>query len=57
MAYDNAAMLALYANAYALSGCDDFARIATETIEFIASTLGAGDSIGFYASQGGRDRR
>ena len=52
MAYDNAAMLALYANAYALSGRDDFARIATETIEFIASTLGGrGGSIGFYASQ------
>ncbi|NLW85242.1 MAG: thioredoxin domain-containing protein [Planctomycetes bacterium] len=52
MAYDNAAMLAVFANAYAMTGREDFGRVAAETIEWIASTLGGrGDSVGFHASQ------
>lgn len=52
MAGDNAAMLAVFANAHALTGREDFARIAVATIGWIADTLGGqGESRGFFASQ------
>ncbi len=52
MAYDNAAMLAVYANAYAFTGREDFAQAARGTIDFIAGILGGrGEARGFFASQ------
>ena len=51
MAYDNAALLALYSNAYALTGREDFARIARRTLAWIARDLTAPDGKGFYSSQ------
>ncbi|MHC4984111.1 MAG: thioredoxin domain-containing protein [Planctomycetota bacterium] len=51
MAYDNAALLAAYSNAYALSGRHDFARAARETLRWIARVLTAPEGRGFYASQ------
>ena len=51
MAYDNAGLLANYANAYSLTGRDDFARIARTTFEWIDQVLTDPDRRGFYASQ------
>ena len=51
MAYDNAPLLALYANAYAMTGNQDYARITRETIEWVRRMLLAPNGEGFYASQ------
>lgn len=51
MGYDNAALLALYSNAWALTGREEFATIARRTAGWIDSTLGDPDGQGFYSSQ------
>jgi hypothetical protein len=51
MAYDNAPLLALYANAYARTGNDQYKRVARETLAWIARELAAPEGKGFYASQ------
>jgi uncharacterized protein YyaL (SSP411 family) len=51
MAYDNAALLALYANAAALTGREDFARVARETRQWLDRVLGGSTGRGFYSSQ------
>ncbi|MFB3894060.1 MAG: thioredoxin domain-containing protein, partial [Phycisphaerae bacterium] len=51
MAYDNAGLLAIYANASALAGRDDFAAVARRTIAWIDRTLLDPQRRGFYASQ------
>lgn len=56
MAYDNAALLGLYADAYALTGEENYARIAKEIRDWVDRVLGGGDlakgkAEGFYASQ------
>jgi len=52
MAYDNAALLGIYANAYALTGQGEFARIAQETSAWVSRVLmDPADPRGFYASQ------
>ncbi len=51
MAYDNAAMLANYANAYAITGDEQFARVARETIDWIDRVLKDPGQTHFYASQ------
>ncbi len=52
MAYDNAALLALYANAFALTGEDRYARVVAETLQWIARDLGGSEGAqGFCASQ------
>ena len=51
MAYDNAALLACYSNAHALTGREDFARVARRTLTWISRVLTAPDGRGFYASQ------
>jgi uncharacterized protein YyaL (SSP411 family) len=50
MAYDNAALLALFANAASLTGRADFARVAESALGWIAHTL-TDEGGGFYASQ------
>ncbi len=51
MAYDNAALLALYADAFAMTGRDDWARMADETLTWIDETLADPNRRGFFASQ------
>lgn len=51
MAYDNAAMLANYANAFALAGWEDFAEVGRQTIGWINRSLLDPRHRGFYASQ------
>ena len=51
MTYDNAALLGLYANAAALTGRDDFARVARETRTWADRVLGGAEARGFHASQ------
>jgi hypothetical protein len=51
MAYDNAALLAIYADAYALTGREVYAQVAGETISFIRRVLTSPDHQGFYATQ------
>lgn len=51
MAYDNAALLALYANAASLLGREDFAAVARCTLGWILDILADPDRRGFYASQ------
>ncbi len=56
MAYDNAALLGLYADAYALTGNKDYARIAGEIRDWVDRVLGGSDlangkTEGFFASQ------
>ena len=51
MAYDNAAMLAVFANAYALTGREEFAKVARHTLGFVAEVLTDPQSGAFYASQ------
>ena len=51
MAADNAALLAIYANAYALTGLKDFQQVAMETRDWIDHVLGGSKREGFYASQ------
>ncbi len=51
MAADNAALLALYANAHALTGRHGYARLARQTRQWIARVLTDPDTGGFYASQ------
>ena len=51
MAYDNAALLACYSNAHALTGREDFARVVRGTLTWISRVLTAPDGRGFYASQ------
>ncbi len=51
MAYDNAALLGLYADAYALTGREAFRRVAGQTAEWMSDTLADPRGRGFYASQ------
>ncbi|MFP4105471.1 MAG: thioredoxin domain-containing protein [Phycisphaerae bacterium] len=51
MAYDNAALLGLYANAYALTGNTQFRQIAEQTLDWTRHTLLHPGREGFYASQ------
>ena len=51
MAGDNAALLGLYAQAFALTGDERFERVARETLAFIGMTLCDAEGNGFYASQ------
>jgi len=51
MAYDNAALLGLYANAWSLTGRPLFQSVAVRTLDWIRSVLLADDRRGFYASQ------
>ncbi len=51
MAYDNGPLLTLYADAYALTGNEEFARIAREIIAWVDRDLSAPDGKSFYASQ------
>jgi uncharacterized protein YyaL (SSP411 family) len=51
MAADNAAMLAVYANAFALAGREEFARVARETIAWIDAALRDPSGRGYGASQ------
>ncbi len=51
MGYDNAAMLALYANSSSLTGNQAYARVARETFAWIRQTLLEPNHRGFYASQ------
>ncbi len=51
MAYDNAALLGIYAGAYALTGDEDFARVAREALAWIDRVLADPQHRGFYASQ------
>jgi hypothetical protein len=50
MADDNAALLKLYADAYALTGAETLAEAARRTLDWIVSTLTAPGGRGFYAS-------
>ncbi|MHC4985988.1 MAG: thioredoxin domain-containing protein, partial [Planctomycetota bacterium] len=50
MAYDNAALLRLLANAYATTGREDFARAARRTMQWVRDDLTGPDGA-FYASQ------
>lgn len=51
MAYDNAALLARYADAYAATGSEQFARVARQTRAWIDRVLRGGAEGGFFASQ------
>ena len=52
MAYDNAALLRLYADAHALTGRDDFRRVAAETRAWVDRVLrDGGRGSAFFASQ------
>ncbi len=51
MAYDNASLLALYADAHAATGQADLARVTRRTLAWIARDLTAPGGEGFYASQ------
>src|SRR5690606_27279133 len=46
MLYDNAALLSLYADAYAATGAELYARVAAETAEWVQS--GLGDAAGAF---------
>jgi uncharacterized protein len=51
MAYDNAALLSLYASAAAMTGDIEYDRIARGTLGWIARVLTSPDGQGFFASQ------
>ncbi len=51
MAYDNAALLALYADAAGLTRSEQFERVARETRDWVGRVLTAPDRRGFYASR------
>lgn len=51
MAYDNAAMLRLFANAAAMTAREDFADVARHSRQWVDRVLGGRDGRGFYASQ------
>ena len=51
MAYDNAALLAIYADAYAVTNRAELARVARRTLAWIARDMTAPGGAGFYASQ------
>ena len=51
MAYDNGPLLTLYADAYALTGREEFARVAREIITWANRDLSAPKDKGFLASQ------
>ena len=51
MAYDNAALLAIYADAAVLTGLEEFAQVANRTLGWMNRRLLAEDRHGFYASQ------
>ncbi len=51
MAYDNAPLLAIYANAYALTGNAEFADTAKDIIRWMNEMLLDENRTGFYASQ------
>ncbi|HOD83344.1 MAG: hypothetical protein BWX88_04815 [Planctomycetes bacterium ADurb.Bin126] len=51
MAYDNAALLGLYANAWSLTGRPLFRSVALHTLDWVRAVLLGNDRRGFYASQ------
>ncbi|MCE5279129.1 MAG: thioredoxin domain-containing protein [Planctomycetaceae bacterium] len=51
MGYDNAALLRVYADAYALTGREEFAHVVRETLDWIARDLTAWEESGMH----GRD--
>ncbi|MFA6133598.1 MAG: thioredoxin domain-containing protein [Phycisphaerae bacterium] len=51
MACDNAALLAIFANAHALTGKKTFRQVALQTMEWAMDVLGGGGRKGFFASQ------
>ena len=51
MAYDNAALLGLYANAWSLTGRPLLQCVAVHTLDWVLSLLLADDRRGFHASQ------
>ncbi|MCE5280131.1 MAG: thioredoxin domain-containing protein [Planctomycetaceae bacterium] len=52
MGYDNAALLRVYADAYALTGREDFARVVRETLGWVAEDLTAWQESGEHSSMG-----
>ncbi len=49
MLYDNAQLVAVYLDAYQVSGRDDFARVARQTLDYVAREMTA-PSGGFYSA-------